>query len=363
MTVTRRGFLAGSAAAVLAHPLDGMAQGSPPVTRVRVIDVHAHWYPPEWLDLIEKEAAANGATRVERNARGNMAVVIPGLSVSFQPQYTDIPSRLKSMDAAGVTMHAMSLTQPMVYWATPAFGLKLSQAFNDACSALHLKYPDRFVGLAMLPMQAPELAVAEAERAAKLPGVRGVYMSTHVLGKNLDEKMFFPVYEKCEALGLPIFLHPTNTLGADRLRQYHLRNFIGNPTETAIAAGSLIFGGVLDAYPKLDVVLPHSGGIFPSLIGRWDHGATVRHEIKHLKNPPSHYLRRFHYDTIAHNHDILLNLVRQVGADRVVCGTDFPADMSDVAPVPTVDRLTELPAADRDIILRGNAARLLKLQG
>ena len=108
-------------------------------------------------------------------------------------------------------MHALSLTQPMVYWATPAFGLKLSQAFNDACSELHLKYPERFVGLAMLPMQAPELAVDEVERAAKLPGIRGAYMSTHVLGKNLDEKMFWPVYERCEALGLPIFLHPTNT--------------------------------------------------------------------------------------------------------------------------------------------------------
>ena len=205
-----------------------------------------------------------------------MVIVIPGLSVTFQPQYTDIPSRLKAMDQAGVTMHALSLTQPMVYWATPAFGLKLSQAFNDACSALHLKYPERFVGLAMLPMQAPELAVEEAARAAKLPGIRGAYMSTHVLGKNLDEKMFWPVYEKCEALGLPIFLHPTNTLGADRMRSYYLRNFLGNPYETGIAAASLMFGGVMDAFPKLDVVLPHAGGTFPWLLGRMTHGATVR---------------------------------------------------------------------------------------
>ena len=192
-----------------------------------------------------------------------MVIVIPGLSVTFQPQYTDIPSRLKVMDQSGVTMHALSLTQPMVYWATPAFGLKLSQAFNDACSALHLKYPERFVGLAMLPMQAPELAAEEAARAAKLPGIRGAYMSTHVLGKNLDEKMFWPVYEKCEALGLPIFLHPTNTLGADRMRSYYLRNFLGNPYETGIAAASLMFGGVMDAFPKLDVVLPHAGGDVP----------------------------------------------------------------------------------------------------
>ena len=242
---TRRRFLAGSAAALMAHATGpSNAQQTP---RTRVIDIHAHWYPPQWLDLIEKESGDNGA-RIERNARGNMVIVIPGLSVTFQPQYTDIPSRLKVMDQSGVTMHALSLTQPMVYWATPAFGLKLSQAFNDACSALHLKYPERFVGLAMLPMQAPELAAEEAARAAKLPGIRGAYMSTHVLGKNLDEKMFWPVYEKCEALGLPIFLHPTNTLGADRMRSYYLRNFLGNPYETGIAAASLMFGGVMDAF-------------------------------------------------------------------------------------------------------------------
>ena len=124
--ITRRGFLAGSAAALLADTTGpSWAQQAP---RTRVIDVHAHWYPPQWLELVEKEAGANGG-RVERNARGNMVVVIPGLSVTFLPQYTDIPSRLKTMDQAGVTMHALSLTQPMVYWAAPAFGLKLSQAF------------------------------------------------------------------------------------------------------------------------------------------------------------------------------------------------------------------------------------------
>jgi aminocarboxymuconate-semialdehyde decarboxylase len=337
---------------------DGVAQEIAP--RVRVIDVHAHWYPPEWIALLEREGDANGA-KIGRNARGNVTATIPGLSVSFQPQYTDIDSRLKTMDKAGVAMHAVSLTQPMVFWAPPAFGLKLCQAFNDACVALHQKYPERFVGLAMLPMQEQALAVAEFDRVAKLPGIRGIYMATHINGRNLDDKEFWPVYARCEERGFPILLHPVNPVGAERMRGYHLRNFIGNPTETAIAAASLIFSGALDAHPRLDVVLPHSGGVFPNLIGRWDHGATVRAEVKDLKNPPSHYLRRFHYDTVAHSPAILMNLVRQVGADRVVCGTDFPADMSDVNPVRTVESLVELSTAERDMILRGNAARLLRL--
>jgi aminocarboxymuconate-semialdehyde decarboxylase len=216
--------------------------------------------------------------------------------------------------------------------------------------------------MATLPMQAPQLAVEEVARAAKLPGIRGVYMGTHVNGRNLDEKEFFPVYAKCEELGLPIFLHPVAPTGRERMRKYHLGNFLGNPLETGIAAASLVFGGVMDAFPKLDVMLPHAGGIFPALIGRMDHGTTVRVECRHMTRPPSSYLRRFHYDTITHSDGILMNLVRQVGADRVVMGSDCPADMSYTRPVDVVERLTELSAAGRDAILGGNAARLLKIQ-
>jgi aminocarboxymuconate-semialdehyde decarboxylase len=273
----------------------------------------------------------------------------------------DVPTRLKLMDAGRVDVHALSLTSPMVYWAPPEFGLRLSQVFNDACAAAHRERPGRFVGMAMVPMQAPALAVQEVERAAKLAGIRGVYMATHVNGKNLDEKEFWPVYERCEALGLPIFLHPVAPVGAERMRKFHLGNFLGNPYETGIAAASLVFGGVMDAYPKLDVMLPHAGGIFPSLIGRMDHGTTVRKECKHMTRPPSAYLRRFHYDTITHSDGILMNLIRQVGADRVVMGSDCPADMSYTRPVDVVERLSELSEAERGGIMGGNAARLLKL--
>jgi aminocarboxymuconate-semialdehyde decarboxylase len=326
------------------------------------IDTHAHWFPPEWVNLVAKEGGRNGA-EVACDATGKIAKFsAPGINrAGFGAQYVEIPIRLKIMDEGRVDMHALSLTSPMVYWATPEFGLKLSQVFNDACSAAHLKYPTRFVGMAMVPMQAPALAVQELDRAAKLPGIRGVYMATHVNGKNLEEKEFWPVYERCEALGLPIFLHPVAPAARERTRKYHLGNFIGNPLETGIAAASLIFGGVMDAYPKLDVMLPHAGGVFPSLIGRMDHGTTVRAECKHMTRPPSGYLRRFHYDTITHSDSILTNLIRQVGADRVVMGSDCPADMSYTRPVDVVERLGELSSNERDSILGGNAARLLKI--
>lgn len=327
-----------------------------------VIDAHTHWYPTEWIDLLLKDGEANGA-KLGRDEKGQTTVGIPGLGVTLQPRYTDIATRLATMDDAGVTMHAMSLTQPMVYWATPDFGLKLSQVYNDACAALHKAYPRRFIGFATVPMQAPELAVREIDRVAGMNGVPAIYMATHINGRNLEEKDFWPVFERCEHHGLPIFLHPLNTVGADRMRNYHMRNFLGNPFETAIAAASLMFSGLLDAFPKLDIVLAHAGGPFPTLLGRMTHGATVRKEVKvmNLKHPPSAYARRFHYDTIAHDTATLMNLTRQVGVDRIIGGTDFPADMALPDLIDTVAALTELSTEDRHMILRGNAVRLLKL--
>jgi aminocarboxymuconate-semialdehyde decarboxylase len=323
-----------------------------------VIDIHAHWHAPEFVALLEKEGAQNGA-EIGRNDRGFVTLRVPGIRSVFQPQYMDLGARLERMDEAGVDIHALSLTSPMVYWAPPEFGLQLSRVYNDSLAAAHQQHPDRFLGLAMLPMQAPALAVQEAERGATLPGIRGVYMATHVNGMNLDEESLFPVYAKCEALGLPIFLHPVNPVGAERMRRFHLRNFLGNPYDTGIAAASLVFGGVLDAFPRLEVVLPHAGGTFPALIGRMDHGTTVRAETRHMKQPPSAYLRRFHYDTISHHQPLIRYLIGLVGPDRVALGSDHPADMCYVQPVDFIDRLDELPAGERDLMLGGNAARLL----
>lgn len=326
------------------------------------IDTHAHFFPREWVELVQREAVAHGA-EVSVNAQGAAVMSARGMRFrpNFKPPYIDIDIRLKMMDEARVDVHMLSLTSPMVYWAPPEFGLRLSQVFNDACAEAHLRHPHRLFGMAMVPMQAPELAVQELERAAKLPGMRGVYMATHVNGVNLEDKAFWPVYQRCEALRLPIFLHPVAPVGAERMRNYHLGNFLGNPYETGIAAASLMFGGVLDAFPALDVMLPHAGGTFPWLIGRMDHGTTVRAECKHMKQAPSRYLRRFHYDTIAHSDAILMNLIRQVGPDRVVMGSDCPADMSLTRPVDVVERLSELSAAEREGIVGANAARLLRL--
>jgi aminocarboxymuconate-semialdehyde decarboxylase len=325
-----------------------------------VIDTHTHYFPEEWVRLLEREGPAHGAT-TGRNESGAVTFAFPGIRQVFARGFIDLGARLEAMDDEGIDVHAISLTTPMVYWAPPGFGLKLAQTYNDACSAACGAHPKRFAGMAVLPMQAPDLALQELERAARLPGMRGLYLGTHVNRNNLDEKAFFPIYAKCEALGWPIFLHPIDPLHAERLERYYLRNVIGFPYATAVAAASLIFGGVLDAFPALDVVLPHAGGMFPPLIGRWDHGYEVREEMRQMMQPPSGYLRRFYYDTIAHNDALMMNVIRQVGIDRVVMGSDYCFAIGDEHPVASVNRLKGLSAAERELILGQTAARLLKL--
>ncbi|MCG6875892.1 MAG: amidohydrolase [Betaproteobacteria bacterium] len=327
--------------------------------RARTIDTHAHWYPAEWLKLFERDGAAEGA-RLER--KGSAYVIrTERITNSFDEEFVDLGLRIAGMDRQGVDVHALSLTTPMVNWATPAFGLALAQAYNDAAAAAHARHPDRFVGLAIAPMQATDLAVRELERAAKLPGIRGMYLATNINGTELDEKRYWDVYAKAEELGLPIFLHPVDTIGRERTTRYHLKNLLGNPYDTGMAAASLIFGGVLDAFPKLEVNLPHAGGAFPGLIGRLDHGTKVRPELKHMKRLPSEYLTRFTYDTIGHSDRINLDLIRLVGADRVLLGSDYCFDMGLVDPVGTIERLDALTEAERDLILGKTAARLLRL--
>jgi aminocarboxymuconate-semialdehyde decarboxylase len=266
------------------------------------------------------------------------------------------------MDRQGVRLHALSLTAPMVYWAEPEFGARLARAFNDAVAAAHRAYPERFVGLLTLPLQEPKLALEELDRGAQLPGVAGVYLGTNVRGRELSTPDYFPLYARMEALKLPLLLHPLDVLGGPRLGAFYLSNLLGNPFDNAVAAAHLIFGGVLDRFPKLKVCLPHAGGAFPYLVGRLTRGWKVRPECRHLKRPPTAYLRRFWYDTITHAPEALHYLIDLVGADRVMIGSDYCFDMGYERPVEIVTKLGGLSRADQARILGENATRFLRLR-
>jgi len=332
-----------------------------PARGPRAIDIHAHYFPEVYLRAIETQGERFGITLDRSDALGPAIKVGTMLGGHLRREFYDLEARLKEMNRAGVDVHALSLTFPMVYWADAELGTRLARAVNDAMSDAHRAHPDRFVALATLPMQEPKRAVEELDRSARLPGVRGVYLGTNVNGRELDDPAFFPLWERIDDLELPVFLHPLNVIGAQRLGPYYLANLLGNPYDTGVAAARLIFGGVLDRFPKLSVCLPHAGGTLPYLIGRLDRGQKVRRELKHMKRKPSAYLRRFTYDTISHAPEPLRYLIDLVGADRVMIGSDYCFDLGYERPVQVVTSLPRLSRADQAKILGGNAAKLLEM--
>ena len=274
--------------------------------------------------------------------------------------FIDVKARIADMDQQRVAVQAISLTAPMLYWGDADLSAKLAQAWNDAATAAHHAYPTRLVSFLTLPMLYPERALDELARASKLPGMRGVYLGTNIGGKDLDDPLFEPVLARIEALDLPIFLHPVETIGGDRLKPFFLSNLVGNPVDTAIAACHLIFGGVLDRHPKLQIGLPHAGGVLPILIGRIDQGWRTRPDLKSLPHAPSTYLQRFTYDTITHSKAVMQFVINEVGAERIMLGSDYCFTMGYAQPVQFLDQI-DLVSTERKMILGGNAARLLKL--
>ncbi|HEX4928625.1 MAG TPA: amidohydrolase family protein [Burkholderiales bacterium] len=328
---------------------------------MHAVDVHAHWYPRRFLDLVSRHGAEFGIEWTEIGGKGPQFRCGHLVTGPLGPGFVDLDARLAAMDKQGVHAHALSLSQPMVYWAGRALGERLAATFNEELAAAHAHAPGRLVGLATLPMHEPDLAVREVERAAQLAGVRGFYLATHINGRELSDAAFFPVYERIEALALPVFLHPVFVIGAERLKPHYLTNLLGNPFESAIAAAHLIFGGVLDRFPKLDVVLPHAGGAFPWLVGRLNRGWEKRQDLKHIKRAPVEYLRRFYYDSVGYSDDVLDYLVRVVGADRVLMGSDYCFPIAYERPLDAVTHHPTLSDAHKRAIAEDNAKRLLRL--
>jgi aminocarboxymuconate-semialdehyde decarboxylase len=360
------GAAAGAGAVVMTRSLDApeasaqtLAQTSPqpwnlpprgtnqPVS----IDVHTHWAPEAFVKALAELGRPQGG----------------------DPLNFDLDRRRKWMDAHGVQMLVLTLNGGMPWqWVSPEEGAHIAQIVNDAAIEAHTAFPDRFIAAIELSLGEPQLALKELNRVAGKPGVRAVHVPNSIQGRDyLFEPVYAPLLARCEELGYPLVFHPLdgeiNYYGGPETRvgdplsvSAAMNNWVGFTCETATTAAKFIVSGTLDKFPRLEVVLPHSGGSFPYLAGRLEHGLE-RNKFK-LQRPFKEYVRRFHYDSITFYPETLGFLISLVGSDRVVIGTDnaFGANQAIEYPNSLVEQLN-LPAADRERILRGNAARLFRL--
>jgi aminocarboxymuconate-semialdehyde decarboxylase len=330
------------------------------MSKLRTIDTHTHILTQETAALLSKAVPKVPVTITAID--GDSATLDVG-GVAYRPFPTggfDIPRRLRDMDATDVDVQVLSATpQTYLYNQEPALGAVTSAIQNDQMAKHVAAHPERFMAIATLPMQAPEKAADELKRAMTKLGLRGAMFASNILGKNLDDPSFEPLWATAEELGAFMFIHPNNVAGADRLKSYYLANLIGNPLDTTIAAACLEFGGVLDRHPKLTFLLAHGGGFTPYQAARWEHGWAVRPEPKkNVTEQPKNIARRFYYDTILHSKPVLEFMIGHVGADRVMLGSDYPYDMGMLDCVAHVRSLS-ISDADKDMILNRRAEAVL----
>jgi aminocarboxymuconate-semialdehyde decarboxylase len=326
----------------------------------KTIDIHTHVLADATVKLMQKEIPSLGLKMAPYDADNAVCEVAGVAYRPFPRGGHDIERRFKDMDAAEVDVHLLSVApQTWLYSQEAAVGIAGATIQNDEIARLVKEHPERFSGIATLPMQAPDKAAEELRRAMRKLGLHGAMIGSNIGGKNLDDPSFEPLWAAAEELDAFMMIHPGNVAGADRLRSYYLGNLIGNPLDTTIAGACLIFGGVLERHPKLNFIMSHGGGFIPYQGGRWVHGWEVRPEPKvNVKHSPALYLDRFLYDTIVHAKAPLEFLISSVGANRVFLGSDYPYDMGTGECVRQV-RAANISAADRDIILGGHAAKIL----
>jgi aminocarboxymuconate-semialdehyde decarboxylase len=327
------------------------------MTRGRTIDSHTHILSQEAMRLLGKESPKVGPVL----KGGTLEIDGKVVQHPHPREIWDVALRLRDMDSHDVDVQVLSPTVfTFFYGQEAALALTCSKVQNEDIAAVVRQHPERFLGLGTVPLQAPQMAAGELRRSMTKLGLRGAMIGSNVNGRNLDDPALEPFWATAEELDAFIFIHPHAGVGAERLGSYYLKNLVGLPLETTIAATSLVFGGVLERYPALKVCLSHGGGFVPYQAGRFEHGWDVRDEAKvKLKSPPAASLGRLFYDTILHSKTNLEFLIGAVGPEHVLLGSDYPFDMGNLDCVARVLALSILPAS-RDLILGGYARTLLR---
>lgn len=328
--------------------------------RSLAVDLHCHVHTPAADELAKSQKhgdalARYGNKRTEDHQRK--------LREQLDRKLTSIEQRIRDMDKMRIDVQAISSSPLQYYYGIdPELGRQTSRAINERLAEVAGSNPERFVALGTAPMQDPKAAVTELEYCMKKLGFRGMEIGTNVAGVEIADRRYERFWRQAEALGAVIFLHPIGFTEPNRLTQHFLTNIIGNPLDTTVALAHIVFGGVLERYPRLKIVVAHGGGYMGHYPARMDHAYKVRPECHdHITRAPSHYMKKMYYDTMVFDEKQLEHLVNLWGADHVVIGTDYPYDMGYYKPVEFVEGTTSLSDAEKDAIIGGNAAKLLGL--
>ena len=322
-------------------------------SKVPVIDFHAHCMTEQVFEATYKLSVI-GRLRAQTDPKA----VRPFPEAQIR-RMTDLDLRLEAMDEMGVDIQVVSpnILHQCTYGLEAEESLRLERLNNEHVAKLVARKPDRLVGIGSVPLQDVALAIREMERAVGELKLKGIIVASRVNETDLGDQSLHPFWQKAEALGVPVFVHPAGNADP-RLQKHSLLISLGQPLEEAFAQTSLVYDGVLDKFPRLKIAFAHGGGFIPYYAGRFD-WIYRRGSTPQMTGDFSSYLRAFHYETVVFNPDVLEQLAAKVDASHIMLGSDFP--FGETKPVEFVQSATSIPQASRQAILGANAARFLGL--
>lgn len=328
----------------------------------RAIDVHHHYVPKQLIEETQRHGKLLGVDISED--RASYALSFAGSKPHrLQPALMDVDKRIEIMNQGQIALATLEAnTNSLGYRLNGEQGEGWCKLYNDCVNDLVKQRADRFVGMATVPLQDPARAAKVLEHSILNLKFRGAFIGTNVNGQYYNVKDFDPFWAKAQELDILIVMHPEHIAGAERMTEYGLNAVCGNPADSTLSLGYMLYSGVFDRFPNLKVCALHGGGFLPYHLGRFDKefatgkGARPAQAIK----PPSAYLKNLYFDTLVYDVDTLEYLKAKVGSDRMMLGTDYPYTLGDWMGVEKVQAL-KCSDAEKDTILESNTRRLLKL--
>ena len=336
----------------------------PPGRKIRpkttTVDIHAHVIVPAAKDYVRPHMDWSKVS-LAHFATPETKAIAHQQDLDRSPRMHDVKLRLADMDEMGVDIQVLSPSPFQCYYTLPIdIADKATRLVNDGIAEHVALRPDRLIPLGAVPLQDGAAAAVELRRCMTQLGFKGVQILTNVAGRELSDPDFLPFWRTAEELGALVILHPNGFTDAQRLSRFYFNNLIGNPLETTIAIHYLIFDGILERFPRLKILAVHGGGFTGAYAARMDHGWGARSDCHgDLPNAPSSYLKRIYVDSVVFSPSQLDYLIRTLGTDHVVMGTDYAFDMAESDPVSHIMGVEGLSDAARTAIVGGNAMRLL----
>jgi predicted TIM-barrel fold metal-dependent hydrolase len=321
------------------------------------IDCQSHIFPSGYAELLTQNVQSpttSGGNGVYTVSYGDLQQFALRLA-----DYDPI-AKLRAMDEARIDMSVLSVNIPGPELLAPELAIEGARLCNDELAELCARWPDRFIGLASLPLQDVPAALTELDRAVDELGLRGVMLPSHINGTAVDAPALEPFYARVEALGVPLVLHPTVPRWGEVIKDYAMIPMLGFMVDTSIAMLRLILGGVLERHPALRVVHPHAGGVLPYVMGRVEDQTEAKGRGReHITRPPSTYYRQVYLDLVSPSALAMRYAYDFAGADRLLFGSDHP--WIDITTFVELVEGLEIPAADKAKLFGLNACELFKL--